>query len=548
MRTGTVYVIGHKNPDTDSICSAIALAELKRAAGMENVVAARAGDLNPQTSFILDYLKVEPPRYVPDVYPRARDVMTGEVVKVSEETTVGKVMELMRNEGVRFVPVLDAGGRPRGVLTIMDLARRYIVKMEAPGSREVTTTLKNIADSLGAVTLLDFSAGELSTFSLFVGAMEEGSFIKIIEERDPRGCAVIVGDRADIQRRSVEMGVGLLIISGGFALDAQALEEAKKNGVSVVVSPYDSAATAQLVRLSPPAHKLCTVPYEQAHPDEPVEELKFKLSKSDGMVVVDDEGVMQGVITKSSLLRPSGVRLVLVDHNELSQAVDGAGMVEILEVVDHHRIGNFQSSQAISFVCDPVGSTSTLVAERYRSLGAEIRKETAGLLLGGVLSDTVILKSPTTTERDRSIVGWLEERSGLDHAKFGAEIFGATSSIKKRGAGAVVGGDHKVFEAKGKMFGVGQVETVGFAEFYEEKAALAKELDRVRGAKGLSLSSLLVTDIVCGTSLFIAVGEKEVIYNLGYPKLEDGVYELKNVISRKKQVVPHLLSVFNEIY
>ncbi|MBI5588688.1 MAG: DHH family phosphoesterase, partial [Deltaproteobacteria bacterium] len=240
--------------------------------------------------------------------------------------------------------------------------------------------------------------------------------------------------------------------------------------------------------------------------------------------------------------------LVLVDHNELSQAVDGADRVNILEVIDHHRIGNFHSPYPIPFICEPVGSTSTLVSELFRRRGLPIKKETAGLLLGGVLSDTVILKSPTTTGRDREIVKWLEERSGLDHMAFGSEIFSATSSLKKRGPEAVVNGDYKVFETKGRKFGIGQVETIGFDEFHEEKERLVKELERVREKKDLKLSALLVTDIVMGTSLLLAVGEKEVIYKLDYPRLEEGVYELKNVLSRKKQVVPHILSVFNAIY
>lgn len=542
------YVIGHKNPDTDSICSAIALAELKVQEGAENVVAARAGDVNPQTSFILEYFNIQPPRYLPNVYPKASDIMTVDVINVSEETPLLKVMEIMREEKVRFVPVLDPEGRPRGILTLMDLAKKYIVKIEAESAREVKTSLKNIMEALGGTAVLDYMGTAELTLSIFVGAMAEESFRAILEWENPPECAIVVGDRSGIQRASIEKGVGLLIVTGGFAVKDELIEEARKKRVTILSSPLDSATTALLLRLSTPAGRLASPEFETVLPDEPVEDIKFKVAGANGVVVLGADGMMLGVITKSNLLKPSGTNLVLVDHNELSQAVDGADRVNIVEVVDHHRIGNFHSPTPIPFICEPVGSTSTLVSELYRRKGATIKKETAGLLLGGVLSDTVILKSPTTTERDREAVRWLEDKSGLDHRAFGSEIFAATSSLKKRGPEAVVNGDYKVFETKGRKFGVGQVETIGFDEFHEEKERLVKELEKVREKKDLKLSALLVTDIVMGTSLLLAVGEKEVIYKLDYPRVEEGVYELKNVLSRKKQVVPHILSVFNGIY
>ena len=548
MSKNVVYVIGHKNPDTDSVCSAIALAELKAAEGMDNVVAARAGDINPQTAFILDYLGIKPPRYLPDVYPKARDIMSEDVVTVPEATPLLKVMEVMRRQDIRFIPVLDPRGRPSGVVTIMEMAKRYFEKIEAEGVREVFTSFGNVVSTLNADKVLDFLGDEEKVFSVYVAAMEEESFLRIIGEKEPGECVVIVGDRTEIQKRSIEVGVGLLVISGGLRVEGRIVEEAKKKRVSIAVSPYDSATTALLVRLSTPAYKTCDRDFEKASPDELADDLKYRMAKTSGIIVLDGEGVMHGIITKSNMLKPSTTSLILVDHNELSQAVDGAERVNILEVIDHHRIGGIHTHQAIPFLCDPVGSTSTLVAELYMRRGVPIKKETAGLLLGGVLSDTVMLKSPTTTERDASIVKWLEENSGLDYKDFGAEIFRATSSLKKRTPGEVVIGDHKVFEAKGKRFGIGQVETIGFEEFYEEKERLKGVLEKTKREKDLKLSALLVTDIVYGTSLLLAVGEKKVLYNLGYPELEENVYELKNVISRKKQVVPHVLSVFNEVY
>ena len=545
MKNDSLFVIGHKNPDTDSIVSAIALAELKAATGETNVFAARAGDLNPQTEFILNYFKMPSPRYLPDVRPKAREIMSVGIVTVSEHAPFHKVLELMREQEVRFMPVLDGDGRPKGVVTLMEIAKRYL---EAEQSIEVTTSLKNIVETLGAKVKNDKLDDKEMTFSVYIGAMSEEAFLYILGGKDPKSCAVIVGDRTDIQKKAIEKGVGLLIVSGGFDVEESVIKAAKEKGVSIIVSPFDSATTSILVRVSTPVRLICDPKVESVSPDELVEDIKFKAASVPGLVVLDNDGVMQGVITKTDFLKSSSTCLVLVDHNELSQAIDGAEKVNIVEVVDHHRIGNFTCQNPIPFICEPVGSTSTLVAELYRRRGVAIRKDIAGILLGGVLSDTVILKSPTTTDRDIEIVKWLEENSGLDHKKFGAEIFGSAGGIKKRGPEAVVGSDYKVFEAKGKKFGVGQVETIGFEEFFEEKDKLMAELAKAKDKKELKLSALLVTDIALGTSLLLAIGDKDVMFNLNYPKVKDDIFELKNVISRKKQVLPHILSVFNEIF
>jgi len=551
MKKEVTYVIGHKNPDTDSICSAIALAELKRTEGFNNIKPARAGDVNPQTMFVLNRFNIEPPKYLSNVYPRASDIMSIDVASVSQSTPLLRVMEIMRDKNIRIVPVVDKERRPKGILTLMDLARRNLDQVSAENSRAVFTSVANIVETLQADLVVDHHGAAEMFFSVYVGAMEEASFLKVIDTNsEPEACAVIVGDREGIQKASVEKGIGLLVITGGLKVDERVAQAAKKRGTSIIRSPFDSAATALLIRLSTPACNICNSDFEKTSPDELAEDLKHKMANSSqrGIIVLDNDGVMAGIITKSNLLRKSGTSLILVDHNELSQAVDGADMVTISEVVDHHRLGNFHTTQPISFICEPVGSTSTLVARMYRQHGVAIKKEIAGLLLAGVMSDTVILRSPTTTGIDRDIVPWLEEKSSLDHKKFGQEIFAATSSLQKRGAKAVVEGDYKTFEARGKKFGIGQVETIGFDEFYEEKEKLIGELVKVSEKKGLKLSALLITDIVYGTSLLLAVGEKEVLFRFDYPLLEEHVYELKNVLSRKKQVVPHLINLFNEIY
>jgi len=545
---GIVYVIGHKNPDTDSVCSAIGMARLKRELGMENVVAARAGTLNPQTTFILERLGLEPPLYVADVHPRARDVMTDRVFTVSPETPLIKVMEIMEEEKVRFVPVVTEDNRPYGVVTLMALAKRFMAGTGTGAARQVRASTENIREALGGRSLVDFTGPRVLELAVFVGAMGRSSFLSTIKKEGPARSLVIVGDREDIQRETIELGVAVLIISGGFDVSESVVAMAGKKGVSLIVSPFDSATTAQIVKLSTPASMICDRAFETIGCDELTENIKRRLAHVTGLIVVDNEGLVHGLVTRSRILKRSPISLILVDHNELSQAVDGAANVEIRGVIDHHRIGGFQSVSPIPFVCGPVGSTSTLVAEQFEAEGVPMDKSIAGLLLAGVLSDTVVLKSPTTTERDRAIVNRLEKISALDYKTFGEEIFRATASLKKLGPEAAVNGDHKVFTAGGKTFGIGQVETVGFDEFYEEKDKLRRVLQSLMAKKGFYLSALLVTDIVRGTSLFLAVGVPEVFYHLAYPEVAKDLFELKGVMSRKKQVVPHIINIFNELY
>lgn len=550
MKKNLTYIIGHKNPDTDSICSAIALAELKNALGDENVQAARAGDVNPQTSFILDYFNVKAPIYLSNVHLQAKDIMSTNIITVEEKAPLKKVLEIFRDRNVQYIPVINKNNVPYGFLSPLDLANMNITQLSAKNSRDVFTSLLNIVSTIDAKIHIDTLGNFERNFSVYVAAMEETSFLKVLSENEPENCIVIVGDRDKIQRISVERKISILIITGGLKVSNSIIEAAKKNGVSLITSPYDSVTTAMLIRMSTPVYKICNKQFDKTTPDDLVEEVKRRITNigSHGIAVMDNGKKLLGIITKSDLLKSSGISLILVDHNEITQAVDGADLVNIREVVDHHRLGNFHTNQPIIFMCEPVGSTSTLVAERFKNMHVEIKKEIAGILLGGVLSDTVLLKSPTTTSRDINIVKWLEEKSGLDHVEFGKEIFAATSSLKKQSPYNVVNGDYKTFITKDKKFGVGQVETIGFDEFYHEKNNLMRELAKIKDEKGLCLSALLITDIVWGTSLLLTVGDDKVLEYFDYPKVEVNLYELKNVLSRKKQVVPHLINIFNTIY
>ena len=341
-----------------------------------------------------------------------------------------------------------------------------------------------------------------------------------------------------------------MIISGNSPVDEQLLETARENGVSILVSHYDTANCVWLTRMATPVGLLASSDFMVVTPNDLLEDLRVKLThgKQSGAIVNSADGQIVGLATKSHLIKKSPVKLILVDHNELSQAVPGADKVEILEVIDHHRLGNFHTDLPIKFINQPLGSTCSLVATLYQQAGIEPEKKIAGLMLAGLLSDTVILKSPTTTETDRQLIPWLEKYSGLDHQQFGSQLF-AAGSLMASGVPArkLIFTDFKEYGVGDSLLGLGQVEVVNFHSFHQRQNELMAELQKIREEKGYELAALLVTDIVMENSLLLTAGPSELPYIIGYPQESENIYRLKGVLSRKKQLVPHLLKVFKEV-
>lgn len=545
MSENSTIIIGHKNPDTDSICSALGYEALKMALGEDGVMAARAGNINPQTDFVLRYFSKDPPVYLSDVYPKVRDVMTRDIASASCKAPLCSVINSMGKKNVRFMPV-TSDEKPIGLLSLSTLAEQLIVKTPTQ-TREVFTSIRNVTEAIQGKTAYTKSPDLEFNASVFVGAMTVESFRDVIGRSDPKGCIVIVGDREEIQRTAIERNVRLLVITGGLDIGSEMLRLAKQKGVSVIISPFDSATTAWLTQLSSPVDHFCTSDFLRVSETDPLREFRSRTKEWMG-VVTDAAGRLTGVIAPADLLRSSGIRLILVDHNELSQAVDGASEVEIIEVVDHHRLGNFHTSTPIRFVNEPVGSTSTLIAERFFKKGIKPERGIAGLLLSGIISDTLMLKSPTATERDREMTDLLSKIAAIDPVSFSHDLFRAGSGLSGKEPLDVIKSDFKAYEVKGKRFGIGQVEVVGFGEFYGVRKSLEEGLYRLKESEGYSLAGLLITDISYGNSLFLVAADSEVTSTLGYPATGKNLYELTGVLSRKKQVIPHIFNIFSKLY
>jgi manganese-dependent inorganic pyrophosphatase len=542
-----IYVVGHRNPDTDSICSAVAYAELRRRQGLLTVTAARAGNINHQTEFVLDRLGVSVPELLSDVHPRIKDVVPDAVVTIEESTPMSKAIELYHKHHIRMLPVIDKQHRPKGLLLLKKASEAFLVPSDPDKLRRVYASLESIRSCLGATAHNLVDPNRVENLAMYVGARSEASFSSWVEEISPERTILITGDRSGIQQMAVDAGVRLLIVSGNSKISTELIALARDRGVSILVSPYDTANSVWLTRMATPVGSLIEDDFIVVTPSDLLEDLRLKLqhSKYPGAIVIGADGKVIGVATKSHLIKSSPKKLILVDHNELSQAVPGAEKVEILEVIDHHRLGNFHTDLPIRFINQPLGSTCSLVATLYQQAGIEPETKVAGLLLAGLLSDTVILKSPTTTDIDRQLVPWLEGLSGQEHESFGSEMFAAGSSMASgTTAKDLLLTDFKEYKVGDHLLGLGQVEVVSLHSFYLRRDELKAELDKLRAQKGYELVALLVTDIVMETSLLLTAGSNELPYIIGYPQEGEGLYRLKGVLSRKKQLVPHLLKVF----
>ncbi len=545
----TTYVIGHRNPDTDSIASAIGYAALKQRQGDNSVIAAMAGAPNPQTRYILNRLKIQDPLFLADVHPKVRDTLKRQPVTIHRQDSAYEALELFNKSGVRVLPVVDCENRPCGILSLLHLSESYLLPCQ-DRLRQVTTSLASLARTLAAPLKAEICTDTPITLNLFIGAMLEESFNSRIDGFDPRELLIMTGNRRTIQQAAIERGVRVLVITGGHQLEEGLLELAQERGVTVLLTPHDTATAAWLARLSTPVVCLAEQEFVEIGVDKSLAALRQKLlgANVSAVLALEGDGTLAGVATKSSLLAPLPYSLILMDHNELGQAVSGAELIEITEVIDHHKLGNGHSNFPISFVTSPVGSTCTLVARRYRECDIEPDQQIAALLLAGILSDTVILKSPTTTDVDHQMVAWLEELSGLAAVDFGRDIFAASSSLKNYGsADRVVSADFKLFTHDKYSIGLGQVEVIGFEEFYSMKDGLLDALAEIKQRDNLFIAGLMVTDITTETTLFLVEGHTRIAHVMEYPQLEPHLYELKNVMSRKKQMVPHLLKILAKV-
>ena len=534
-----IYVTGHRNPDTDSIAAAIGYAELKGRLDPRNeYVPVRLGDCNSQTRWLLERSGAPEPRHLPHVMLRARDVMQVSFPVTRQDEPVREAGLAMGKADLELVPIVDDEGALVGVLTERSLARRYIRDSLRTSTLEEAPTFVSAVVSVLEGELVTGEDIQLSG-RVWVYAMDPASDSGIAE-----GDVVVVGNRPDALTRVIELGAALVVLSNNAPVAEAALREARARGTAIVVSPLDSYVAGRMITLAAPCSALMESDALTVTPDFLLDDISEQIKELHygAAVAVDGDNRPVGLVTRSDLVAPPRRRLVLVDHAEMAQSAVGIAEAEIVEILDHHHIGSIETRVPVTATFDPVGSTATLVVERFRNSGMEPSHSTAFMLLGAVLSDTVILNSPTTTERDHAVVQYLERVLAIDARQLGREMFESTADVSDLTADQIVSQDAKRYQVRGEQeICIAQVEVVGDG-LLERKDELLAALRREREDKDLALYALMVTDVMAkGTEMLVAGDVAAVARSFGV-EATDSTITLPDVMSRKKQVAPKLMT------
>lgn len=544
-----VYVIGHQNPDTDAICSAIGNAEFLRTHGEPNAVAARCGEMTLRTAWALEKAGVQPPVLLHDVTPTAGSICRRDIISVSPDDTFMTAYRRMTENGLQTIPVIDSEKNLHGLLRYFDLLNLLMpLAMTEMNVRSVCASLRNIAETIDGKCLNgDHLSEEEMNNILLVGASSEPSVRTRLANYKRKGMIqdliVICGDRPNVQLYAVEHGVRALVTTAGSSPSLDIIETAETTGTCILSTPWDTASVGQLIRCSRKVSEQVHKDYIVFPENVSLPELRRVAArhKQDLFPVVSlKTKKIVGVLSKTDLVDPPRMRVVLVDHNEFSQAVKGIEEADIVEVLDHHRLGTQLSTRdPIRFLNEPVGSTSTLVARKFFHRNSQPSVPVAICLCAGILSDTLNLTSPTTTRADKDMLEWLTGIAMIDAKKFTEEFFAQGSMLRSNTEPSVIiQADRKTFTEYDYKVSLSQVEEIGLFGLEDVQDGLVEALEALVKAEGLSLACLLVTDIVSHNSLLLAVGEDEVLDNIEYERLGVNLFSAPDVVSRKKQLFP----------
>ena len=536
----------------DSVCAAIGYAELKRLSGWRDVVAARAGATNPRIDYVLNRFGMESPMLLTDVSPRVSDVMQPNVVSVHGDTPVYDAIQLIERRRLRGLPVVDDKRHCLGLLNAFKISHHlFPPREEAHAARTVTASLADVARTVGAQLICGSLTTEEEDFFLLVGAMRQDSFgPRLAQYRsEGRRVLVFVGDRPHIQLLAIEHGARAVVVTGGYAIEPDVEIAARAAGITLLSSPTDTATTVLMSRGSVRAGRMLESASLTFHKDTRLAEARQKTAEVGAFLfpIVDDHGTMCGILSKSDFIKNIQRQLILVDHNELDQAVRGADQVPVVEILDHHRLGGFTSSTPVLFWNNPVGSTSTIVALCYRQLGIPIEAKIAGILMSGLISDTLNLNSPTTTPTDAAILNELGKIAAIDPDKFARDLFSVGSPLLTLSPQEAVNADSKPYTEHGERFVVAQIEELTFSHFEEKRDALLAALEERRAAEGFLFAALLVTDITTQSSLLLVRGDERFIAQIHYPTVSPAIWKLDGVVSRKKQLLPYLIDCLGRV-
>lgn len=542
-----VYVTGHKNPDSDSICAAYSYAEFKNKTSDLPAMPVRLGKVNQETQFILDYFGVEAPKFLETVKLKVEDLTIDTMAPIASDISLKMAWNIMRDNHLKSLPVADINGRLTGILSISNLTSSYMDIWDNNILAKSNTSIENILDTLSATPVYINENCKNFKGKIAVTAMQPESLKEIVDEGD----IAIVGDRPDVQEALIDIKTSLIIITGSHKLEESLLSEAKENGVTVISTPHDSFTASRLIIQSiPVSYVMATDDLISFGKDDLVEDIKDVMAETryHSYPVTDEEGRVIGTISRYHLISNHKKKVIQVDHNERGQSVDGLDEAEVLEIIDHHRVADIQTSNPIYFRNEPIGSTSSIVAKCFFEHGIRPSKEAAGLLCGAIISDTLLFRSPTCTEQDKTICHRLAEIAGIDIEEFAKEMFKAGTSLKGKTVSEIFNQDFKPFTMGASKVGVAQVNTMDIDGFMPLKDEMLTFMSKEAENKGYDVVLLLLTDILKeGSQILVSGNRTDYIEKTFNVTLEDSMAFLPGVLSRKKQVIPPLTSVVNSM-
>lgn len=548
MDRDTIYIFGHKNPDTDSICSAIGYAELKKKLGVK-AEACRLGDLNDETKFVLDYFKIPVPPMVSNVRRQVSDLDLDIVDKLSPDVSIKIAWHMMEQTNMRTLPIVDDAQKLLGLVSITNITDKYMDVFDYTCISSCGTRIDNILETING----EITAGDRHNFKLtgkiVVAACMPDSYGDYIEKGD----IVVLGNRSDSQLKALELGASAIVVTCGFSPEEDVCKKAQELGAIIITTPYDTYTTARLVSQSIPVSSIMTADQNNNIVkfciNDYIEDIRESMTKNRyrSYPVLDTDGVVLGFISRYHLISHRKKKVILLDHNEKGQTVKGIEEAEIIEIIDHHKVGDLTTASPILFKNEPVGSTATIIANLYTEKGRRPTPKIAGILCAAIISDTLKFQSPTATDYDRSTAQRLADIAGIDIDEFAELMFKAGTSLNGKSAAEVFSQDFKTVEIQGYTVGISQVTVMGLSDIDNIKADLFAHMKKVAAGDTYDLLVVIFVDLGSGTTTLHFVGNlsEEVAADLGGVKHSDE-FVYNNIMSRKKDVIPLITNIIEK--
>ena len=543
-------VLGHRNPDTDSICSAICYAGFKHQLTGENYEPCRAGNVNPETQYVLDYFKLKAPRLVENVKTQVKDIEIRKTKGVSRGISLKNAWGLMQENNVVTLPCMTEEGLLEGVITIGDITKSYMNLYDSSIISKACTKYANILDTLEGSMVVGDSEAYFDRGKVLIAAANPDLMENYIEKHD----LVILGNRYESQLCAIEMEAGCIIVCEGAGVSLTIRKLAQERGCAVITTPYDTYTTARLINQSMPISYFMTkeniIEFSEEDYLDDIREIMASKRHRD-FPILDSDGKYIGMISRRNLLGAKGKSIILVDHNEKSQAVEGMESADIREIIDHHRLGTVETMSPVFFRNQPLGCTATIIYQMYQENHIEIDKTTAGLLCSAIISDTLLFRSPTCTPIDKAAGLALAQIAGLDIEKYDIDMFSAGSNLKGKSDGDIFYQDFKRFTVGNSVFGIGQITSLNAVELKDLRTRMSAYTEKEREQHEIDMMFFMLTNILTESTDLICTGQgaEQLIANAFHVKDEDmenvsgqtGIVKLPGVVSRKKQLAPQIM-------